>query len=274
MEKLHPIDILVKRYPGLALPIKEGMRDSLDYKRVCLRGEDFGAPPIFNKTNEDRLETVETPAGSVDVLYLADREDFVHAYRALGYRCEPAPIPKSTGAVTLFGLNNWEKVRALSIPLDMAEKSAYKDTMILLSKGAYSNVSHTQVGFSESEWLEKSFTIRKYHELTHFISRNLFPENKEAIRDEIMADMMGIMFAAKSYDVQMAKIFLGIEGEEYRKGGRLENYVAEGETLEEVVNRARKIIEIFSNNLPEGQIKDPFEILQQFEKEKVGIQIL
>ena len=50
--------------------------------------------------------------------------------------------------------------------------------------------------------------------------------------------------------------------------------MSEGETLEEVVNRARKIIEIFSNNLPEGQITAPFEILQHFEKEKVGIQIL
>lgn len=85
---MHPIDILVKRYPGLALPIKEGMRGSEEYKRVCLRGEAPKADPVFNKTGEDRLEPVKTPAGTVEVLYLADREDFVHAYRALCYHLE------------------------------------------------------------------------------------------------------------------------------------------------------------------------------------------
>lgn len=266
----HPIDILVKRYPGLALPIKEGMRGSEEYKRVCLRGEAPKADPVFNKTDEDRLEPVETPAGTVEVLYLADREDFVHAYRALCYHCEPKLIPDSTGAVTLIGLNNWEKIRALSVPINEAEKSEYKDTLILLSKGAYSNVSHTLTGFSKEEWHEKSYIIRKYHELTHYISRNLYLENKEAIRDEIMADMIGIMFAFGEYDVNLAKLFLGIEGQEYRSGGRLENYISEGESLEEVIQRAGKIIEIFSENQDTKSNENPFEILKSYEENNLG----
>lgn len=268
---MHPIDILVKRYPALALPIKEGMKGSEEYRRVCLRGEDYPDEPVFNKTDLDRLDTEDTPAGNVEVLYLADREDFVHAYRALAYYCEPVKIPDSTGAATLIGLNNWEKIRALDKPLDQIEKREYKDTLILLSRGGYSSISAEQVGLYPESWQEKSYTIRKYHELTHYISRNLFPDNKEAIRDEIMADMMGLIFAYGKYDVFLARLFLGIEGEEYREGGRLQNYVTGEESLSEVIIRSRKIIDIFLENLPRDMEENPFRILEKFEREKIGI---
>lgn len=184
------------------------------------------------------------------------------------YRYFSKKIP---GAVTLIGLNNWEKIRALSVPLNQAEKSDYKDTMILLSKGPYSNVSHERAGFSKTEWYEKSYIIRKYHELTHYISRNLYLENKEAIRDEIMADMIGIIFAFGVYDEELAKLFLGIEKDEYRTGGRLENYVPEGETLDAVIGRARRVIAVFSENQDIKSNVNPFNILMRFEEEKLGM---
>ncbi len=56
-----------------------------------------------------------------------------------------------------------------------ADKSNYFDTLILLSGGEHSAVPAGEPGLSEAERRGLSLTIRKYHELTHFICRGLRP---------------------------------------------------------------------------------------------------
>ena len=79
----------------------------------------------------------------------------------------------------------------------------------------------------EEEWIQRSVRIRLYHELTHFICRKFWPEKKDALRDEIYADCIGLVAAFDDYDTYLAKLFLGIDKEQYRKGGRLEHYAPE-----------------------------------------------
>lgn len=220
----HCLDILARRYPQILLPVQEGMKNTDEYKNVCLRGEKCERPITFSKDPKDSLETVETPAGSVEVLSLRKREDFVHACQCLGNKCEPVEIPDSTGAMVIFGLNNWDKVRA--------GMDNYKDSFIILSSGNYSNVNNkdvysitnTEIDLSEEEWIEKSITIRKYHELTHFVMRKTYPDDISFIRDELIADCIGLICAFNYFDTRLLKLFLGIEGETYREGGRLQNY--------------------------------------------------
>ena len=220
----HCLDILSRRYPQILLPVQEGMKNTDEYKNVCLRGEKCERPITFSKDPKDSLETVETPAGSVEVLSLRKREDFVHACQCLGNKCEPVEIPDSTGAMAIFGLNNWDKVRA--------GMDNYKDSFIILSSGNYSNVNNkdvysitnTEIDLSEEEWVEKSITIRKYHELTHFVMRKTYPDDISFIRDELIADCIGLICAFNYFDIRLLKLFLGIEGETYREGGRLQNY--------------------------------------------------
>ena len=220
----HCLDILARRYPQILLPVQEGMKNTDEYKNVCLRGEKCERPITFSKDPKDSLETVETPAGSVEVLSLRKREDFVHACQCLGNKCEPVEIPDSTGAMAIFGLNNWDKVRA--------GMDNYKDSFIILSSGNYSNVNNkdvysitnTEIDLSEEEWIEKSITIRKYHELTHFIMRKTYPDDISFIRDELIADCIGLICAFNYFDTRLLKLFLGIEDETYREGGRLQNY--------------------------------------------------
>lgn len=220
----HCLDILARRYPQILLPVQEGMKNTDEYKNVCLRGEKCERPITFSKDPKDSLETVETPAGSVEVLSLRKREDFVHACQCLGNKCEPVEIPDSTGAMAIFGLNNWDKVRA--------GMDNYKDSFIILSSGNYSNVNNkdvysitnTEIDLSEEEWIEKSITIRKYHELTHFVMRKTYPDDISFIRDELIADCIGLICAFNCFDTRLLKLFLGIEGETYREGGRLQNY--------------------------------------------------
>lgn len=238
----HCIDILAKRYPQILLPIQEGISKSEEYRNVCLRGEKCDRPITFSKDPKDKLETFKTIAGEVEVLSLRNREDFVHACRCLGNRCEPVEIPESTGAMALFGLNNWEKVRA---GIDN-----YKDSFIILSSGNYSNVtnayiykeSNGEIDLSEQEWIEKSIIIRKYHELTHFVMRKLYPDDISFIRDELIADCVGLVAAFGKFDVRLLKLFLGIEGDIYREGGRLQNY--EGGSIENIPNILKMIDEL------------------------------
>lgn len=250
---------LGRRYPQLCLPIAPGMKDSPAYRSAVLRGEQPEAAPAFAGTPEDSLNLVQTPAGGVEVLFLADREDFEHAMQALAYRCEPVEIPASVGASTVRGLINWEKIRAhkrqwlaRGLPGWQAEfrrftadKRNYLDTLILLSGGEYSAVPAGELGLDESAWLAASRRIRQYHELTHFICRSLYPADVDALRDEVLADLIGLAAAFGDYDPALARRFLGVEGGRFRPGGRLAHYVPE-EELPRAVEEVTRWIERYA----------------------------
>lgn len=221
-----------------------------------LRGKPVSREPEFIGSPEDSLSSVDTPAGTVDVLYLANREDFEHALRALAYQCEPVEIPSSVGANTVRGLINWEKIRNHKLQYIFsggkdwqsefkrftADKKNYLDTIIILSAGNYSALPACEVGLTEDEWIEKSLIIRKYHELTHFVCRSLYPDNIAPIRDEVIADMVGMIAAFDHYDPKLAKQFLGIDGDRFRRGGRLAHYV-ENDKLPNAMAAATELIE-------------------------------
>ena len=83
-----------------------------------------------------------------------------------------------------------------------------------------------EAGFSEEEWIRHSRIIRTWHELAHVVSGRLYPDNRESIRDEVVADCIGLTAAFGTYDLRLARLFLGITDERYRPGGRLENYLS------------------------------------------------
>ena len=270
--KIHPIELLAKRFPQMYLPIKEGENKTEEYKNAVLRGGSVDYTLGFSMSPEDSYERVTTPAGDAEVFFVSSREDFEHCIRALAHRCEPAAIPESMGASTISGLINWEKIRAHEDDLDsfLADKSNYLDTVIILSGGPYSAVPADTMGLTRDEWTEKSVTIRKYHELTHFVSRKLFPENKDSIRDEIIADMDGIISAFGYYDTAAARLFLGTEGSSYRPGGRLQNYIGDG-NIEEIVKKSNSLIDLFYGIVDNMNASNVFDILAYIEKNKIGI---
>lgn len=251
---MHILYEVAKQYPQLLLPIEAGMSKTEEFRDAVLRGKKVDCEPAFSFAEGDALSYCDTPAGRAEILFLADRDDFVHAYRALGYRCEPADIPPSVGAATILGLFNWEKIHAheeawlaagnTDWPEEFArftsDRSNYVDTLILLSAGTYSSVPAEWVGLDAEEWIRKSVQIRKYHELTHFVCRKTVPEKKDALRDEIYADCIGLLAAFGGYDTHLAKVFLGIESETFREGGRLSHYAEGG--IDECAETARKWI--------------------------------
>ena len=224
-------------YPQLLLPIAPETKDSSLYRNAVTRGMEIAAEPFGS--GEDTLTVEETPAGPVEVWYLHNRADFVRAVQALAYKCQPVPLPETVGAQYLGGLPNWEKIRAhraaylTSGGTDWsqefrrftADKANYTDSLILLSRGFYSGVSAKAVGLPEERWLEASLTIRRHHELTHFVYRKTFPGDIDVVRDEVLADCMGLLAAFRSYNPALARLLLGIGKDGVLPGGRITHYV-------------------------------------------------
>ncbi len=274
-------------YPQLHLtPGAPGAEEA--YKGIVTRGE--SAPPVpeepFTGSGDDRLETEQTPAGTVPVLTLGRRDDFERFLQIMAHRCVPVPIPPTQGAAILDGVINWTKIRehkeaffreggteegwAEEFTRFTAVKENFKDVIIVLSTGPYSALRAEEAGFREEEWLAVSHRIREAHECTHFLCRRLFPDKKDAVWDEIVADAVGITAALGRYDAALAARFLGV-GENGYSGGRLENYVDgeqdREERLEALSGKVSEVLRRFEKVTSERPWTDPYELAIRLEEE-------
>ena len=233
---------LAGEYPQLYLNPDSDAQET--YRHVVLRGEEPETTRLdhYRGSEFDRMETVDTPAGPVRVVTLGDRRDFEIAVRGLmAAKNGPlVPIPESQGAAMLT-VFNWPRIRAHLAAFPEEEQAAeykrftsvkvnYTDMLVVLSRGPYSGVSASAMGLTEGEWLARSDTIRRYHELTHVICRRLYPEDVDPVRDELIADAVGLYAAFGRFDPETEKRFLGVKDGRY-VGGRLENYTDEPEKL-------------------------------------------
>jgi len=214
------------------------------YRRVVLRGEEPEAKSLahYRGNPADREELAETPAGCVRVVTLGNRQDFELALRGLMAAKDGAEavIPESQGAAMLT-VFNWPRIhahlalypeeeRAAEFKRFTAVRENYVDMLVLLSRGPYSHVDAAAVGETEAAWLEHSDTIRRYHELTHVICRSIYPGDIAPIRDELVADAVGLYAAYGCFDPETEKLFLGIRDGRY-VGDRLGNYTDRPEEL-------------------------------------------
>ena len=280
----------IRRLAGMyqQLYLRPGPESAEEYARILRYGEDASVKDLshFVCDERDRLFTEDTPAGSVHILHLHNRQDFELFLQIIAHKCMPVDIPPTQGASILDGIVNWSRIHrhreeftarelAAGNPspdwseefrLFTADKSNYKDVLIVLSDGPYSNVPAEKAGLPEAEWLERSYVVRKTHECAHFVCRRLFREKIDAVWDELVADAVGIRAAFGRFDPRMEEIFLGITGGVYT-GGRLENYCEGGQVkvLAETVHETLlSFVPVFSA-LPDTP---PLEIAVVLEEKK------
>ena len=253
------METLAADYPQLYLNPDTDSREA--YRRVVLRGEEPEAKSLAHYRGDpaDREEIADTPAGQVRVVTLGNRQDFELALRSLmAAKDGPlTPIPASQGAAMLT-LFNWPRIHAHLARFPEEERAAefkrftavrenYTDMLVVLSRGPYSHVDAAAVGETEEEWLGHSDTIRRYHELTHVICRRLYPGDVAPIRDELVADAVGLTAAYGRFDPETEKRFLGIRDGRY-VGGRLGNYTDTPEALTGAVCAALERIRAMMEN--------------------------
>ncbi|MBQ4482811.1 MAG: hypothetical protein II966_06210 [Lachnospiraceae bacterium] len=231
-------EILAEDYPLIFLDPDKDTKET--YRGVVLSGKEPERKSLahYRGSEKDLLEEADTPAGSVRILTLGERRDYELIVRGfMAAKAGPeAKIPRSQGASELTVIN-WKRINAhlAAFPEEQrseefsrftSKKENYLDALIVLSIGPYSNIPADKAGYSVDEWLKASQTIRRYHECTHFICRKLYPQNIDAVWDELAADAVGIRAAKGWYDTSLAEVFLGIKDGKYI-GGRLENYAPE-----------------------------------------------
>ena len=263
------LERLAADYPQLYLNPDTDSQEA--YRRVVLRGETPQTKSLahYRGDRADRDEIADTPAGCVRVVTLGNRQDFELALRSLmAAKDGPlTPIPESQGAAMLT-VFNWPRIHAHLALYPEEERAAefkhftavrenYVDMLVLLSRGPYSHVDAAAVGETEAAWLEHSDTIRRYHELTHVICRRLYPGDIAPIRDELVADAVGLYAAYGCFDPETEKLFLGIRDGRY-VGGRLGNYTDAPESLTEAVCDALERVRATIDNQTETE---PFQLI-------------
>ncbi len=258
MNRNAVLNVLAEDYPQLFLDPDRDEQET--YRRVVLQGKEPETRSLahYRGSAFDRLETVDPPAGPVRVVTLGNRGDFELVLRSLmAAKNGPlAPIPKSQGAAMLT-VFHWPRIHAHLAAFPPEEQAAefrrftsvkanYLDMLVVLSRGPYSGVSASALGLTESKWLALSDTIRRYHELTHVLCRRAYPEDTDPVRDELIADAVGLYAAYGRFDPEKEKLFLGVKDGRY-VGGRLENYTDEPEALAGQVgaelDRMKQVIE-------------------------------
>ena len=242
MADISVVKALAEEYPQLYLDPDKDKQDA--YKNVVLRGVMPEEKKLEHYSGDEADSNViaDTPAGQVRVVTIGNRKDFELVVRGLmAAKNGPSEdVPASQGAA-MFTVFNWPRINRHLERFPKEEQSAefkrftsakenYIDMLIVLSRGPYSNIDAAITGYGEDKWLELSDTIRRFHELTHVICRRKYPEDVNAVRDELVADAVGLYAAFGSFDVEIEKMFLGITDEQYT-GGRLGNYTDEPEKI-------------------------------------------
>lgn len=238
---------LKKRLVQLNFKIAKNISNMQLYRDVTKKGKavekQLQKSSLQLQSEELELFIWQTMAGKIPVIVANRRSDFVALIRALTKKNEPEPIPDSMGACIIGGYNNWDRihryrqswsdrVKPHNSEADwqqefkqlIAQKQLYQDRFIILSRGSYSNVNPADLGIEADRWDELSLTIRLEHECTHYLTRRLLGSMRNNLLDEAIADYQGIVAANGSYRADWFLHFMGLGGDEYRAGGRLENY--------------------------------------------------
>jgi hypothetical protein len=203
-----------------------------------------GKYPQFPAVDLSRYKSLETRlfqsfGGRIPVMHMKDRTEFEALICAIFYKGEKREIPLSMGALTIKG---WKDIFGQS------------HRAILLSDGYYSAVQPGEIGLTPGEWREKSYILRLIHECTHYYTLRAYGFMNNALKDELIADAMGIIEAFGEYRADLFLRFVGLENyPEYREGGRLQNYLPkdrqataqEFKEMQDTANSAANSLEIF-----------------------------
>ena len=182
----------------------------LDYtKNVFLPHLDTGGgdlspkwPELWEKARElcgtlPRLEMFESATGTIPIIYPGSEADFERLLRELVYRDKEMPDIGNVGAQFLFG----KTLR-----------------FIILSNKPYSGVSANWFHLDEGTWMEKSMTIRKYHECTHYYTKRFLGSSRNNLHDELIADFCGMYAAFGKYRADWFMKFFDMRAGMYSKG--------------------------------------------------------
>jgi len=275
------IATLATRFPQLYVAPADGAQEAhalASRRGIAPEGANLDH---FATSAADELREVMTPAGSIEVVFLANRADFETFLQIIGHKAMPDPISPTVGAITYLGLADWGAVaRARRDYLEAGgedwasefvrlakQTSAFRAEIVVISQGPYSNIASSETPYDEQEWLRISSEIRLHHECAHVVCRRLMPQNVAPIWDEVTADVVGLACATGSYDAALAARFLGV-GEHGFTGGRLSEYVDDGQAarIDEVAADVYGALTRIEAEATAADLAAPFDFLLELKR--------
>ncbi len=284
-------EILKNFYPQLSFPVEAGINRTSMYIDAVLKGKSndsiIKSGLKLNQPDRIKIKIHHSVSGKIPVLVVPDDEDFKKVIQSLLYKNDPLNIPSTMGAVLINGINNWSRIHHLkkrwhknNLFGDWNEEFSkkilpnfdlYKDKLIILSTKYYSNVKKEKADLSDAEWLSNSLLIRLEHECTHLYTLKRYGCASNNLHDELVADYIGLAKTFGYFDKNLMLAFMGLEDyPDYRKGSRLENYLASAvfsdddfEKLVMIIKNAIENISIFDNQL--GKINSDHEEMCRIE---------
>ncbi len=276
---------LAARFPQLYVAPAEGALDA--YRMAAGRGIAPAEASLghFVSTPDDELREVDTPAGPVEVVFLANRGDFETFLQIVGHKSQPAPIARTVGAITYRGIADWQKVAAAHRAYvagggtewgaEFARLAkvpgAFRSEIIVISEGPYSNISAGDTPYDEDEWIRISREIRLHHECAHVVCRRLMPDDILPVWDEVTADVVGLICATGRYDAGLAALFLGVSEAGF-EGGRIAEYLSDEQKarIDEVAREVFAACERIEKQCTADDLARPFDFLLRL-KERPGL---
>lgn len=251
--------VLHRRFLQFSFPIERGISETESYRAAVRRGVPpaNGLRTVLARPDLMRICVHPTSAGSIPLLITGDRRDFITCVQALTRRNEPVAIPRSMGACTVAGFNNWDRIRRLrhervaEFERILPRKDLYQDRFIILSSGEYSDVPAADLGKEQDEWLAQSLILRREHECAHYFTRRVFGSMRNNVLDELIADYMGIVAIDGRFRAEWFLRFMGLYAETgARPDGRIHLYrgaLSDGafRVLQHLLSTAAQNIEAF-----------------------------
>lgn len=262
-------ETLKKYFVQLQYPIKKGISQTEEYRNATLKGKQKQSKENLVLKQPDRI-TLEIynsdMTGKTPILLVPDNDDFQSIICALSNKNEPKELPNAMGAICIKGINNWQRINQLkkdwlqNNPLGnwgnefknniLPNPYMFRDQLIVLSAKAYSGVRHSQIGMIENSWKSLSIIIRREHECAHLFTLQYYGIMANNIHDEIVADYAGITKASGRFNKEWFLHFMGLENyPNYRKGGRLENYLGTKGLSKEAFDGLKTIIYNIADNI-------------------------
>lgn len=265
-------EAIKQRLVQFSFPILEGISQTEAYRNATRKGHPIDGMVeatglVLQQPQQLQIIIHQSLVGTIPILLIENREDFVSVVQALTMQNEPRSIPTSMGACIVSGYNNWDRIRQYRQQWEaenlgncdsnwkvefqklIPQKQLYQDKFIILSNGNYSNISAQDMELDQLQWHKLSLTIRWEHECTHYFTHRLFNSMRNNIFDELIADYRGIVAAIGYYRADWFLRFLGLESPKYREGGRLQNYRGKPPLSDKAFQILQALVKAASENL-------------------------
>ncbi|MGB1249039.1 MAG: DUF7005 family protein [Candidatus Promineifilaceae bacterium] len=240
-ERLGAYVVLAQHLLQLQFPVEMGIQQTPAYQAAIRRGirPKSNHALQLNAPQAVHLSLHEGVGGTVPLIHVPQRADFLKVAAALAFRNEPQTFSAAIGAFLVNGYSNWDRIERKQVEWVrtrnsaewghlfqqlLADRASYQDSFMIITKQPYSGVDSHVAGMSPQRWLARSHTIRVAHESAHLFTKRAYGQLNHHLLDELVADYCGLVTAFGTYDASLALRLLGIDTTQ-RPTGRVSHYL-------------------------------------------------